>query len=200
MSLFPPELRTLAVVPRWCIVATTLKDNVASHSFYVALYARSVAELIGWKGDREYLMLNALLHDHDESITGDITGPVKGVVTSEDAADFLYSKSMERMGGLLESFHDLEDSRPTHEVDEANAVVLVADKLDALLFLIMNRRMGNTFVEPAIEGGLKSLEGAWYHLPGTKEIKAKLWSTEILPMIEDHMKRGARGCAPGVVI
>lgn len=200
MSLFPAELRTLAIIPRWCIVATTLRDNVASHSYYVTIYSRSIAELIGWKGNREYLMMAALLHDQDESITGDITGPVKDIVTSSDAAEFLYDKSMERMGGLLENFHDLEDSLPSHEADEANAIVHVADKLDAVLFLLMNERMGNTFGGPAIAGGMKSIEGAWRKLPAPREVLDKTYQTDLLPAIMEHRSRGARGCAPGVVI
>lgn len=200
MSLFPPEIRTLAIIPRWCIVQTTTKDYVASHSYFVALYSRSIAEVIRWRGNREYLLMAALMHDHDESITGDITGPVKNTVVGDRAPDFLFEKSQERMGSLLDSFHDLEDSIPSHEADEANSIVMVADKLDALLFLIFNRRMGNTFVEPAIEGGMKSLEGAWRRLPGEKELLDKAWQTIMVPAIEEHETRGARGCAPGVVI
>lgn len=197
---FPPELRTMAIVPRWCIVATTLKDNVATHTCFVAIYSYLIAEVIGWKGPRDYLLMNALMHDNDETITGDITGPVKSIVTDGAAEQFLMEKTEERMGGLVEAFYNLEDSISGLWIPEADTIVTAADKLDALLFLVLNKRMGNTLVDPALKGGMISLEGAWRKLPADKEILDKTWQTVMLPSIDEHYERGARGCAPGVCI
>lgn len=199
-SPFPPELRTMAFVPRWCILATTVKDNVATHSFFVTVYSYMIAETIKWAGNRDYLMMAALMHDNDETITGDITGPVKSLLVNPDSEDFLTEKTYERMGGLVEAFHELEDKQHPLSLKEVNDIVMAADKLDAVLFLILNKRMGNTLVEPALFGGIKSLEGAWRKLPASKEVLDRTWATVVLPSLQDHRERGARGCAPGVNI
>lgn len=202
MNPFPPELRTLAIIPRWCIVNTTLKDNVATHSYYVTVYSYSIARLLKWPGSMAHLMLTALLHDHNESITGDITGPVKSSIMDEEAIDeALQELSEQRMEGLLQDYYDLEDEiEGTGLVKEAQQIVHVADKMDALFFLLMNERMGNTFVQPAIAGGLRSLEAAWHKLPANEKLIQMHWSCTILPAIQAHRERGARGCAPGVRI
>ena len=199
ISPFPPELRTLAFVPRWNIVFTSLKDNVAAHSYYVMVYSFVIARTIGWKGPPDFLFMNAAMHDNDESITGDITGPVKtAIVDADKAFSVLQELSEDRMGGLMQMYYDMEDEVSPAVIKEADAIVHAADKLDAVLFLIMNQRMGNSFVEPALLGGMKSLEGSWRALPVSKDVIDRTWQTVMLPAIEEHKVRGGRGCAPGV--
>jgi 5'-deoxynucleotidase YfbR-like HD superfamily hydrolase len=198
---FPPELRTMAVVPRWPIVMTTLKDNVATHTFFVATYSYMVAEVIDWSGPRDYLLMNALMHDNDETISADVPGTIKSILFDKEASEeFLAAKTEERMGGLVRSYYKLEDRQSEKHIREADAIVLVADKLDALLFLIVNVKMGNQMVVPAIEGGKKSLEASWRALPSDKDTLDRTWNTVVLPSIAEHYERGGRGVAPGVYI
>ena len=200
-SPFPPELRTLAFVPRWSVVITTIKDNVATHSFYVAVYGYMIAETIGWKGPRDYLMLDCLLHDNDESITGDITGTFKDqILDAEVAGDLLFDKTAERMEGLIDAYYDLQERHPPNIIEQAEKIRLVADKLDAVLFLILNKRMGNTMMQPALDGGLKSLEAAWRALPAEKEVLDRAWQTVVLPSIAAHHVKGGRGVHPSIPI
>lgn len=197
---FPPELRTMAIVPRWCIVATTLKDNVATHSFFVTTYSYLIARMIQWPGPKDYLMLRAIMHDNDETITGDITGTIKALTENDKLQEVLADKSEERMGGLLEAFYELEDKYNETTIAGADAIVLVADKLDALLFLILNYRMGNSLVEPAIVGAQKSLEAAWRAMPASKDLLDSTWATQVLPSIQSHYERGGRGFALGIAL
>lgn len=197
---FPPELRTMAFVPRWCIVATTIKDNVATHTFFVTTYAYLIARMIGWDGPKDYLMLRALMHDNDETITGDITGTIKALTENDKLQEVIHDKTEERMEGLVEAYYELEDVQPDIIVAGADAIVLAADKLDALLFLILNKRMGNTTVEPAITGNQKSLEAAWRGMPAPKEVLDSTWATQVLPSIASHYERGGRGFALGVAL
>lgn len=196
--MFPAELRTMAIVPRWNIVMTSLRDNVATHTFFVTTYAYMVGKIIGWRGPYDYLMLAALMHDNDETITSDITGPVKSMVIDSEAQDHLDSWSEDRMGALMDMFYDLENSVAPGLVEEAHLIVKAADKLDALLFLIVNKRMGNTCVEPAIIGNQRGLEGAWKSLPADEMVIDATWNTVVLPSIKEHYERGGRGFAPGV--
>lgn len=196
-QVFPPELRTMAIVPRWNIVATTLKDDVATHSYFVTVYSYLIAEIIHWDGPRDYLMLHALMHDNDETITSDITGPIKKSIITTDVQEMLDTFTEQRMEGLIDVYYTREDRCTPREIEGVDLIVSAADKLDALLFLIMNRRMGNTIVEPAIKGNQLGLEAAWRALPAAKEVLDQTWNTVMLPAIKDHYERGARGFHPG---
>lgn len=198
---FPPEIRTLSFVPRWNIVAKAVGQNVAEHSFYVALYAFMTAKIINWPGSRAYLMLDALLHDNDESITSDITGTMKDAILDEEkAADLLFEKTHERMGGLIDAFYDLQDECQSGEVEEAQRIVKFADKFEGVLFLIMQKRLGNMCVGPALEGNLKTVEAAWRALPADKHVLDREWATTVLPSIDEHYQRGGRGIHPSITI
>lgn len=189
------------MVNRWQIVRTTIQQSVAEHSFFVVVYSYLVADVIDWTGPRDYLMLNSAMHDNDETISGDVPGTVKNILIDKEAAEeFLAAKTEERMGGLIDSYYKLEDRQSEKHIKEADAIVLVADKLDALLFLIDNHKMGNRMVEPAIAGGMRSLEGSWRALPSDKDTLDKTWNCTMLPSIAEHYERGGRGVAPGVYI
>lgn len=191
----------MSVVPRWTILRTTLKQNVAEHSFFVVVYSFLVAEAIDWNGPRDYLMMNSAMHDNDETVSGDITGTIKNVLLDKEAAEeFLTAKTEERMGGLIDAYYKLEDRQSEKNIREADAIVLVADKLEGVLFLVDNAKMGNSHVHPAIAGGMKSLEAAWRALPSDKDTLDRLWQTTVLTSISEHYERGGRGVAPGVYI
>lgn len=191
---FPPELRTAAFVPRWSIVWTLNRDTVASHSFYVALYSYLIAETLGWDGPRDYVMLRALTHDVDETITGDIVGPVKSrIVDQERAEDFVNPFMLSRMGFLVNALYACEDGLSPIQVDEADRIVHAADKLDALLHLMVDKRMGNSVIDKVIEKGKLALEGAWRGLPGDPAMLSATWQTVVLPSISAHATEGGCG-------
>lgn len=198
---FPPELRTMAVVPRWPIVRTTIKQTIAEHSYFVVVYSIMVARVIKWKGPCDYLMMNAAMHDNDETISGDITGTVRKIILDKEAAEeFLSAKTEERMGGLIHTYYEMEDTITEEIIKEADRIVRVADLLDAVLFLVDNQKMGNQMMGPAIEGNTRGLEAAWRSLPADKDTLDKTWNTVVLPSIAEHYERGGRGVAPGVYI
>lgn len=187
-----PELRTLAFVGRWNILMAGNRDNVAQHSYYVTVYSRVIADVIQWKGPMDYVMWQALMHDADEAITGDIIGPAKKqIIDEEKAADFLNDQMEAKMGGLIDLAEHMEVTDVQH--DEATRIVHAADKLDALLYLIGEHRMGNRVVEYCIQHGTRAVEGAWRNLPATKETLDITWQTVILPSISDHYNEGGRG-------
>jgi hypothetical protein len=159
------------------------------------------AKLIKWKGSIEYLLLDALLHDNDESITSDITGTIKdAIIDTERAGELLFDMTNDRMEGLIDLYYDEQESLSPAVVAEAEKIRHFADKLDAVLFLIMNQRAGNSFVAPALAGGIRSLEGAWRALPAPKDELDRLWQTVMLPTLAAHHGRGARGAHPSIKI
>lgn len=185
-ELFPPELRTASIVHRWSIVRTLERDNVANHTFYVTIYARGVAKLIEWKGDYEKLMMKALTHDLDETITGDIVSPVKAQIVDETKAGVYVGHLLrERLPGFADL---IAESDP-----EIDAIVKVADRMDALFFLINETKLGNSIVRHRTHDAEHKLQQAWMALPCDAFYLDQLWKSVISPAITAHLNFGSRG-------
>lgn len=191
---FPPELRTAAIVPRWSIVYTTQADTVSNHSYFVAIYAHMIAAMLDWDTNLALLMFTALLHDVDETITGDIVSPVKRQIIDQNRMDdFVEAKLMDRMGALVVEQAHLERDSSIKTCEGVDSIIKAADRLDALLFLIMEKRRGNTIIEPLIRDAQSKLEASWYELPDEKEKLTELWATVVIPSIKAHETEGGRG-------
>jgi 5'-deoxynucleotidase YfbR-like HD superfamily hydrolase len=130
------DIRTLAWVPRWSIVRTLRQQNVAEHSYFVAIYADRIADILEWDGDRYELLLYALQHDIEESFTGDIPHPIKAMGIDRNKFDkFIDHQNNERFGRWLIT--------PSNDV---KSIVAVADMLEGLMFLTNEASMGNSEV------------------------------------------------------
>lgn len=189
-----PELRTMSFVTRWNILWRINKTNIAEHSFFVAWYVFTIANLIEWKGNTLYAVMKGLEHDLDETITADIVGPARRVIVDKDtAAEWLEAKQEIRMGGLLRPFIAMENTVEDGEYAEAQKIVRAADLLDAVLCLLVEQEMGNRRVDYAYNSNLKLFEGAWRDLPADKMVLDRLWNVEIFPAIEAHRSVGGNG-------
>lgn len=131
-------------MPRWTIVRVNHRQNVAEHSFFVALYAFEIAKFLQWEGDYERLALHALTHDLDEIVTGDINSPTKQSLDPEAKAGlkrWIDKKMAER-----------SDEHSAYSMSTSNAgiraIVKLADIVEALLYLAGEMAQGNTNVEP----------------------------------------------------
>lgn len=186
---FPPELRTASVVPRWSIVWTLTRDSVSNHSYFVAVYSREIAKVIGWKGDLGDLMYLALVHDLDETITGDLVSPIKDeIVDNKRAEAFIAAKMTERLPFVAWDTADLK-TRPDYAA--MKLIIKVADRLDALIFLIGEARLGNGVIAPHLPRAWQKMKDAWFNLPG--ENIPRLWNEVMLPAIKEHETNGGFG-------
>ncbi len=191
---FPPELRTMAIVPRWSIVHVTQRDAVANHSYFVAIYAHMIARTIKWTGPRDYLMFSALLHDLDETITGDLVGPIKEYIVDEERMhDYVDNKLFDRFGSLVQEHTWLESMCKVRHAEEADAIIKAADRLDAVLFLIMEKRRGNSTILKLVPKAQNRLEAAWRALPADRELIDMTWQTVVLPSLAEHETEGGQG-------
>lgn len=198
---FPPELRTASVVPRWSIVWTLTRDVLTNHSFYVVFYAHAIAKLLGWKGDIGDLMYRALVHDLDETISGDICAPVKReIIDDKRAEEYIEQKMRERLPCVVQDLNQIADKNyarfgnaTNNEENEAWAIIKAADRLDALLFLIVERRMGNGVISSLITSATANLEASWRALPASKAALDEFWNTTIMPVIREHDTTGGYG-------
>ena len=186
---FPPELRTAAIVPRWSVVWTLNRDTVATHSYYVTLYSYQIARLIGWRQNLPRLMFLALTHDLDETVTGDIVSPVKRAIVDVERARAYISTAMEqRMPAIwdqikMEAVND----------DEAVAIIECADRLDALLFLIVEQRMGNRHVFNRCTDAYERFKTSWFKLPASKTLLEDLWHDTVAASVAEHRRFGSNG-------
>jgi hypothetical protein len=75
------KMLTLSHVPRWAIVDVIRHQNVGEHSYRVMAIALSICgfftEKLGFKVSEGEVLKHAILHDIDESETGDIPTPFK---------------------------------------------------------------------------------------------------------------------------
>lgn len=133
------KLRRLSTVPRWSIVPTVVKQNVAEHTFHVCHVALWLAErhalLHSGKHTGE-LLLYALKHDMDEAVTGDMPTPSKPKVTP--------------VRPLIMS---VENS--------VKSVAKIADSLEAYLYTMEEFNMGNQRILSVQHDIKKRMEPHW---------------------------------------
>lgn len=194
-NLFPPELRTASVVQRWSIVRTLNPDSVANHSFYVAFYALQIARLIAWPGPYADLSFMALMHDVEETLTSDIISPVKKRIIDEAAmANFVSEQMKERLPLVEAQLDAINDSMWGESIYK---IIKVADKIDAVLFLVTEIRMGNTVLGPLHQDAMENLVMAWHDLGELLEmseiLREERWNNDIYPALQAHWKHGSIG-------
>lgn len=144
-TIMTSETRDMATVPRWCIIRTIRQQNLAEHSYFVTLALYDLMEHIAEKAPSFYpapiaraeLLKLAMLHDYSETITGDITGPVKSqILDPEKTAAFIFEQENARLG-----------FSPTASIaalpPEQKFMLKIADWLESALFLRDEIKLGN---------------------------------------------------------
>jgi hypothetical protein len=116
----------LSTVPRWVVCRTIQKQSVAEHCFNVERIAMGIA--VEWFGVTKPRLLFdisqfALHHDDEEAITGDIPGPAK------------------------RKRFDAKTTQPAPDFDGTYKIVKLADHMEAVWFLAMEKAMGNYYIK-----------------------------------------------------
>ena len=130
-----PAWRQLAHLSRWQVVRCELPRSVASHCFYVCLYAEHLIRLLELDTEDAFTLLRACInHDLAESITGDVPTPVKRWMGWDDAkADEL----VENLTGAV-----LQVPLSPH----LKYFLKIVDQLEAVVHLTSERNNGNAHV------------------------------------------------------
>lgn len=74
------QLRRLAFVPRWVIFPTNRRQSVAEHSFHVSTITLWLMQFHPYRDEAGFVLdalTYAIVHDAEESITGDTPSPSK---------------------------------------------------------------------------------------------------------------------------
>jgi 5'-deoxynucleotidase YfbR-like HD superfamily hydrolase len=179
---FEQDLRSLSFVERWGTVRRVTRQNVAEHSYFVAVYAGQIAEAIEWPGDRRTLYEYALAHDAPEVASGDIQGPTKrAAIDPERMAAFEAAESERRFGMSWIGGIIVMDSEINPEVKR---IVKSADIMEEVMYLAMEMSLGNASVQDVLtKNVLPRARAAWMALPCDLEYLEMLWTTEVYPHI-----------------
>jgi len=176
--MFERELRDLSYVPRWSIVRVAKPQSVAEHSFFVAMYADQIAEIISWRhrGNRENLMRAALWHDVEECFTGDIPGPTKRKIMSNEFINTVEEGNRIRFGNKYKI-----TLKPQEKI-----ILKTAGLLDEALFLAGEIQRGNMACKHVFKYVLTRLHKACMQLPGL--LVNKLYDSYVIPAITKELR------------
>lgn len=118
------DLLRATSVKRWQLVKVTREQNIAEHSYSVALIADELAKRMAYSREkRNAIMVHALFHDSAEVITGDIPTPTKEKIRKAAPAIDLDAAF---------SCYDVDCGDAPHG---AHAVIKCADYIETVLFL-----------------------------------------------------------------
>lgn len=174
--MFESERRDLAWVPRWSIVRCNRRQSVAEHSYFVACYGLEIAKRIGWAVDdpsrRLALVVYLLRHDEDETLTGDIPGPIKRLCGFHTEA-------------ITTPLHDTYGEAPFVD-DDMKAIRRVADLMDECMYLAGEMNSGNQHVKSCLRSAKNRLDKAVAELPCKSGLAINL-HTELLDVIKREL-------------
>ena len=157
--------RNLGKVIRFSNQMRIKDESVAEHSFHTAMYAMILADMEisdGNKVDTEKILRCCLVHDLEESMTGDILYGFK-------YSDPELLKNMKKMGEeffknivgnlpdeMSKNYADLWKEAKEDTVE--GKIVEAADKIEALIYSMEEYSLGNKMFKRIIDGLVKTLE------------------------------------------
>ncbi|MDH6370509.1 5'-deoxynucleotidase [Paenibacillus sp. PastF-3] len=169
---FSAYLYRLQYIQRWSLMRSTAPENVAEHSFHVALLTHMLCSIgnihYGRSLNAERAATMALFHDASEVFTGDIATPVKynnpRLLTSfremeRIAAERLTGMIPPELQGIYTQLMQPEDSSPDSEDVLLHSYVKAADRLDAYLKCVWEVAAGNREFAAAKEQTVAKLRG-----------------------------------------
>jgi 5'-deoxynucleotidase len=156
ISPFYAHLARLRFIKRWGLMRNAVDEDVAQHSWEVAVLAHALAvigqEVFGRDLDPNAVAAKALFHDATEAITGDLPTPVKYSPAMRHASAHLEDEVAEEMVKLVPlALQDAMRPMMDHRLWSPDEVRLVkaADRLAAWLKCRAELRYGNREFEQA---------------------------------------------------
>lgn len=157
--------RNLGKVIRFSNQMRIKDESVAEHCYHMALYAMILADIeesFGNKIDTEKILRSCLLHDLEESMTGDILHGFK-------YSDPELLKNLKKMGAefykkiisnlpekISNEYIKIWENSKSDDIE--GKIVEAADKIEALIYSIEEYSLGNKNFKTKIDGITKLLE------------------------------------------
>lgn len=142
-------LNRASFVTRYSSHPVLIKENVAEHSFYVAMYSLILVNECGIRCDLKKLLARALVHDIDESVTGDFQrtfkygSPELRRALHDGAKAFTWDMLRVYSRHTQATLYHLWDSAKDSDIE--GEIILVADFLAVVAYIIREIRMGNEY-------------------------------------------------------
>ena len=141
----------LRYIERWSLMRNTVKENVAEHSFHVAVLTHALCtignDIFGKQLPTDHAVTMALFHDSTEVFTGDIPTPVKHH-SPEALRNFreIESIASERLLSMVpeqlkSTYKPLLGGK--HDTSGLRLYLKAADLLDAYLKCVIELSAGN---------------------------------------------------------
>ncbi|MGE5453113.1 MAG: 5'-deoxynucleotidase [Acidobacteriota bacterium] len=157
-SPFYAHLSRLRFIKRWGLMRNAVEEDVAQHSWDVAVLAHALAvisrDVFGQAIDPNAVATRALFHDATEAITGDLPTPVKYSPAMRQATAHLEDQISQEMVALVPPVlrPAIKSVLDHHEWPDAEArLVKSADRLAAWLKCRAELRYGNREFEQAAQ-------------------------------------------------
>jgi len=148
---FLAYLYRLRHIERWSLMRNTTHENVAEHSFHVAVIAHALGsiarEIFHRDINPDKLAAYALFHDATEVFTGDIPTPVKHhnpriLANFREIEDLAAERLLSTVPGeLRESYQPFLNRKPPNP--DLDKLLKAADLLDAYLKCVNEMSTGN---------------------------------------------------------
>ncbi|OXM84287.1 5'-deoxynucleotidase [Paenibacillus rigui] len=152
-SHFFAYMYRLRYIERWSLMRNTVKENVAEHSFHVAILTHVLCTIANEVFDRQVptdrIVSMALFHDATEVFTGDIPTPVKHhnpkiLSNFREIEQMAAERLMDMIPEKLRSVYEpLIDTKKASAEPELKKYVKAADLLDAYLKCVTELSAGN---------------------------------------------------------
>lgn len=150
MGKFFAFIYRMKYISRWSLMRNTRTENLAEHSYHVAVLAHALAvisrDVCGNEVDPDRAASAALYHDIPEILTGDLPTPIKYYgadiksaykkIESEATDKLLATLDDKLRGGISASV--------TCEDEKISLIVKAADKLDAYIKCLEEKNAGNS--------------------------------------------------------
>ena len=176
--MYSRELRELEHVPRWAIIRCIKQQSVAEHSYFTAMYANKIAEIIGW--DKKYpeemhkLVTYALWHDIEECFMSDIPGPVKHGTVAENKYDKFANNQCKKYWG--KNKNDIVDQRFPYD-RQIIQIVKCASTIEELFYLLGEAQLGNKTIYDIIKASNQKAVAEIKDLPFLCDCENKMHET-----------------------
>ncbi|WP_114571315.1 YfbR-like 5'-deoxynucleotidase [Exiguobacterium flavidum] len=166
MSRFIDNVMMMDTIRRWKGRFNTIDDNDATHAFRAAslgLFNGLIeSKKYGVAVDTAEVVSRLLCHDLVEGVTGDVLGPVKHATPVTGAAFEAYERAeSEALIKLLPDIMQRDFHRFLAEAKDdtyEGLMVDVADKLDALIKMNMERKLNGVEYETGYRAQLKKVQ------------------------------------------
>ena len=173
-SVFFALLHRLRSTMRWSGMVATQKEDVAQHTFGVALIAHALAvvdrDLYQQQPPVEDILTAALLHDASESILTDVIAPVKkyNPQVSEAFANLEHLAEQQLLDTLPAELRRVYEPYFNRNWEEVQKYVHAADKIDALCKCKLEVKRGNQEFSLALQQISESVENYASQMPSVR--------------------------------